>query len=339
VPEEWRGRRVLLRFAGVDYAAQCFLNGVRLGEHVGMYTPFEFDVADLLRYGAGNRLAVVIEPAPVEQPQIGLSDLVRTHKSRMPYWWDFCPRLVHVGIWDSVALVATGPARLTDVWVRPELSEDLSRAEIAVEVALDAAQGTDLDLALSLGGVEVARQQIRASGSQASARFILADPALWWPNGHGDQPLYTLTARALDPASGAESDVRAVTFGIRRLRFVPNEGADPSARPYTAEVNGRRIYLKGRNWVPIDVLYGVERPAKLERLLRLAQAAHVNLLRVWGGGLIEREAFYDLCDRLGIMVWQEFIQSNSGIDNTPPSDPDFLAFLEREARQIGIAPI
>jgi len=115
---------------------------------------------------------------------------------------------------------------------------------------------------------------------------------------------------------------------------VRNEGAPEGSLPYTLVVNGRRVYLNGWNWVPIDALYGVERPAKLERLIRLADRAHVNLFRVWGGGLIEKEAFYDLCDRHGIMVWQEFILSSSGIGNKPSTDPAYVAMMAREAERI-----
>ncbi|RPI98119.1 MAG: hypothetical protein EHM39_08535, partial [Chloroflexi bacterium] len=136
VPDEWRGRRVHLCFEGVDYEAQFFLNGAALGAHRSMYTPAVFDVAEHLHYGADNLLAVVIEPAPIEQPQVGRTSLVRTHKSRMTYWWDFCPRLVHQGIWDGVYLDATGPARIGDVWVRSALDDDFSRATITVDVTL-----------------------------------------------------------------------------------------------------------------------------------------------------------------------------------------------------------
>ncbi len=113
-----------------------------------------------------------------------------------------------------------------------------------------------------------------------------------------------------------------------------SETPDETARPYTACVNGRRIYMKGYNWVPIDAMYGVRRTGKLQRLLRLVKDAHVNCLRVWGGGLVEREDFYDFCDENGILIWQEFIQSSSGIENEPSSDPDFLKLMEREAAVI-----
>jgi beta-mannosidase len=99
-------------------------------------------------------------------------------------------------------------------------------------------------------------------------------------------------------------------------------------------VNGERIFMRGWNWVPIDVLYGVPRPEKLERLLRLAARANVNVLRVWGGGVIESEEFYSWCDRLGILVWQEFSQSSSGFESTPSDDPAFVYTLGSDARSI-----
>ena len=125
VGPEHRGRRIRLRFEGVDYEAGFYLNGEKLGEHRSMFTPATFEVGDRLRFGDENLLAVVLEPAPVEQPQVGRTSLVRTHKTRMNYWWDFCPRLVHLGIWDGVCLEISGAVRIEDAWVRPHLGEGL----------------------------------------------------------------------------------------------------------------------------------------------------------------------------------------------------------------------
>lgn len=346
VPEVYYGRRIRLRFEGVDYEAQFFLNGEKLGEHSGMFTPVEFDVSGRLKFGEDNLLAVVIQPAPYEQPQVGRTSRVRTHKSRMTYWWDFCPRLVHQGIWDGVTLEISGPVYVEEIFVQPRLSEDFQNARVSISAELSSTGGApvEVETAIYYREQEVARGHgAHAAGPQGSHIEIVLDiekPRLWWPNGHGEQPLYRLEMKALQAASGegdspvTVSHLRDVAFGIRRISFERNETADESARPYTLVVNGRRIYIKGWNWVPLDVMYGVERPEKLERLLKLAQNAQVNLLRVWGGGLIEKSAFYDLCDRLGILVWQEFIQSSSGLDNIPSSDPHFVGFMAEQARKI-----
>ena len=337
-PQELSGQRVQLRFEGVDYAAQFFLNGERLGEHASMYTPALFDVGSRLVYGGENVLAVVIEPAPHEQPQVSRTNRVRTHKSRMTYWWDFCPRMIHVGIWDDVSLVASGAVRFDDVFVRPLLNADFTRADVPVSVTVDsaAAQTVTLDVALRLNGQTVAVEQVTravpAGTSRLDVALVLDNPALWWPNGSGAQPLYE--AEVIVSTGETISDRRVVRFGVRKVTLVANETSDETALPYTFVVNGRKLYANGWNWAPQDVMYGVRGTPKLERLMRLAERAHVNLLRVWGGGLIEREAFYDQCDRRGLMIWQEFIQSSSGIDNDPPRDAEFIAMMVREAEQI-----
>jgi beta-mannosidase len=336
-----RGQRAQLRFEGIDYAAQIFLNGHDLGAHSGMYVPALFDVdGGMLNYGGENVLAVVILPAPHEEPQVGRSSRVRTHKSRMTYWWDFCPRMVHVGLWDDVTLRFSGDVRLDDVYVRPRLDDALQRADVDVTLALDA-RTAQVALAVEVvirdGDAVVSRlTAVRRAGAGANHLTLtlpVDQPRLWYPNGHGDQPLYTAEV-SLSGADGAGHDRRLVRFGIRRIEMIPNAGADPSARPYALVVNGQRVYIKGWNWVPLDAMYGVPRPEKLDHLLTLAQRAHVNLLRVWGGGLIEKSAFYERCDELGLLVWQEFIQSSSGIDNNPPTDPGFIAHMVREAGQI-----
>ncbi len=334
-----QGQRVQLHFKGVDYEAQFFLNGERLGAHRGMYTPAMFEVGDRLKFGVENLLAVVVEHAPDELPQVGRSEQVRTHKSRMGYWWDFCPRMVHLGIWDDVYLDITGAVLIADVFVRPQLADDFSRADVSVSTTLDTDRHATVEVETSVEfeGQTIATERTRhalAPGQTAlNICLPVESPRLWFPNGHGEQPLYTALIRVLSMTK-EESDERIVTFGIREIKFARNDTPDETARPYTFVVNGKRIYAKGWNWVPMDVLYGVPRPEKLERLLTLAQRANVNLLRVWGGGLIEKDAFYDACDRRGIMVWQEFIQSSSGISNQPPTNPEFIAMMVREAEQI-----
>lgn len=353
VDDALAGQRVQLCFEGVDYEAEFFLNGESLGTHTGMFTPAGFDVTERLHYGGQNHLVVVIEAAPHEEPQVGRTSRVRTNKARMNYWWDFSPRFVHQGIWDAVYLHVTGPAGLADVHVQPELAAGLDRATVHVTVEVDTAtagayaitadicpsdamiDGGDTPAAADLHDRQTQTFRLDAGRGIVSFTFEIAEPRLWWPNGYGEQSLYecTVTARNTDEANTL-SDTRRVTFGIRRVEMWPNDTPDASARPYALAVNGRKVYIKGWNWVPMDVLYGVPRPDKLNRLLRLVQEAHANLLRVWGGGLIQTEAFYDLCDRLGILVWQEFIQSSSGIDNVPSEDPAFIEMMTRDAEQI-----
>ncbi len=338
VPASFRGRRLQLHFAGIDYAAQVFLNGVFLGTHEGMFTPVAFDVSDVVDQEGENTLAVVLDPAPVEQPQVGRTSLVRSHKSRMTYWWDFCPRLVHLGIWDNVYLEAVGPIKITDVHVQPRLSADYQEAVVGLAISVAANQGGIVRLESVIrkdsGSEYVLSNEFTLNPGTHSLQqqVTVAHPELWWPNGMGEAALYQASVRVI--CAGEISDRRDVTFGIRDVQWVHSAGATADALAYTPVVNGRSTYIYGWNWVPMDMLYGVPDEGRLRHLLRLAKEAHVNMLRVWGGGLIERDAFFQLCSEYGIMVWQEFIQSSSGIENTPAADSGFVQYMVDQARQI-----
>lgn len=339
IEEALEQKRVRLCFEGVDYDAKFYLNDQYLGEHHSMYTPVSFDVTELVQTGEKNLLSVVLEKAPDEQPQVSKTRYVKTHKSRMTYWWDFCPRMIHLGIWDDVYLKVTKGALLGQIDLETELSDDHKKAVVRVKAPVEdlhfGRQRIPVEAMVSMDGVCLAEQRKFAENGSAEFEFEVEDPKLWWPNGYGSQPLYELRLFVYETETDREaSDEKKVRFGIRSLTFVKNETPDETARPYTACVNGRRIYMKGYNWVPIDAMYGVRRTGKLQRLLRLAKDAHVNCLRIWGGGLLEREDFYDLCDENGILLWQEFIQSSSGIENEPSTDPAFLTMMEQEAAVI-----
>ncbi|HET7829354.1 MAG TPA: hypothetical protein VFL03_07335, partial [Candidatus Limnocylindrales bacterium] len=289
-----------------------------------------------------HRLDVVVAPAPASESQVGRTSRVRIHKSRMSYGWDFCPRLVHQGIWRPVALVVAGPVRLVSCRATPSLSDDLADAMVEVRVGLEAASGAvpvgaDVRVALLDGDAEVAIGQTRIGvqpdATTTTLSLAVEAPRLWWPNGFGEPALYELVVRLSGP-DGATLDAHRQVVGFRTVRLVPNEGAPAGARGYTFEVNGTRVYATGWNWVPVDVFHGVRRPALEEHLLRLAADARVVLLRVWGGGLIESESFYDACDRLGIMVWQELSQSSSGVDSVPSTDEAFVRLMADEARAV-----
>jgi beta-mannosidase len=275
VPERaWVYRRRVggggrVELGGVDHAATVFLDGEEVARHEGAFTPFAVDIPE-----GEHLLAVVVHRAPESEPQVGRTSRVRVHKSRMGYGWDFCPRMIHQGIWRPVTL--DPPAEL---FPRVTLVDGAGVVEVDGEVVLR-----------------------------------VDSPELWWPNGMGEQRLYPV--RVGD---------RELSVGFRQLEF---------SRPGAFVVNCVPMPVKGWNWVPLDALYGVPRPEKLAHLLELAARAGVNLLRVWGGGLIETPEFYELCDRLGLLVWQEFSQSSSGEESVPSDDPDFVATLVGDAREI-----
>jgi len=327
--------RWVLRFHGVDYRCHVFLNGQKLGGNEGTFIPFELDATSVLKVGGEpNRLAVVVERAPDEQFQIGYTSKVRTWKPRFAYGWDWCTRLVPLGIWKSVELIRDDGLRILDLWARPSVAADGVSGRVDATVRLSALREMDVELCGTVlqSGAVVAEsrvmQHVQAGTRDVEFGLDVAPVELWWPNGHGAQPLYGIEVAAAGPGCGDASSVR---IGFRTFRMVPNEDAPADALPYTVEVNGKRIYIKGWNWAPTHHLYRRQTPERYRRLIELAREAHVTFLRVWGGGLLEREVFYDLCDEAGILVWQSFSQSSSGIDNEPPKDPEYMNLAVRHA--------
>ena len=344
IPAEFQGKTIRLHFDGVDSNCTIFLNGERIGTHENMFVPFDFDVTERLRYDQPNTLLVIVDhmpPVEAVQGQIGWTSRARVWKSRFTYNWDWCTRLVPLGIWQSVRVIATDDLFLTDVWVRPQVYELTATVEVRASVHASKANVTSGRVRLQMsdpqgqpiGQAQEAEVQVTSQEGNYVFMVDIANPQLWYPNGMGEQPLYQARVEVLS-ASGEVTDARQVAFGIRTIRAISNVGASTTALPYTIEVNGRRMYVKGWNWAPIDNLYGRPQLDRYERLLTLAHHAHCNLLRVWGGGLLEREEFYNLCDQLGILVWQEFHQSSSGIDNRPPADEEYQAYIEQLARQM-----
>lgn len=328
------GERAVLCLDGVDHAATVHVDGAAVAYHEGAFVPFEADVTDLLASGGEHLVAVVVHPAPASEPQVGCTSRVTVHKSRMGYGWDFCPRMVHQGVWRPVRLEVGPLPRLAEASVATGLSADLAEGEVTVHAHLHGPGAGRLRVTVADGGREVARDERPVSvgeRSRVTMALRLGSPRLWWPNGTGEAHLYRVEVSLHD---GGQVASRGFDVGFRRVELHANAGAPADALPYTLVVNGVRRYLKGWNWVPIDALYGVPRPGKLAHLLRLARDAHVNLLRVWGGGLVETPEFYAHCDRLGLLVWQEFSMSSSGIDSVPSQDPAFVQALVDEARSV-----
>ncbi|MDN4613367.1 glycoside hydrolase family 2 TIM barrel-domain containing protein [Leifsonia sp. F6_8S_P_1B] len=204
--------------------------------------------------------------------------------------------------------------------------------------AVDAAVApTDIDgteaTATATEANGMASATVTAPTRSGTATLRLPSPALWHPNTAGSQPLYRVTVTLTD-ADGRVLDSTSRLTGFRTAELVRNEGAPADARGYTAVVNGTPVAMVGWNWTPADTLFGAIRDETVEHLLGLAAASGARMVRVWGGGLIESEHFYETCDRLGLLVWQEFSQSSSGMQSAPSTDPAFVALMREEAEAI-----
>ncbi|MEJ2208780.1 MAG: glycoside hydrolase family 2 TIM barrel-domain containing protein [Anaerolineae bacterium] len=349
------GERVHLVLRGVDYISDLYVNGNHLGRHEGMFSPQVHDITPLL--AGRNRLAVRLLGArwlPQDRSSPGEKLLNRiearlggmpgefpqrrdTLKCQMNFGWDFAPPLRPVGIWDDVYARVSGGVFIRDVIATPHPDDGPARLLIEVELDADAPREVRLECVLAPqtfeGRPTIVEQaaQVRAGPNRLHVEMEVSEPQLWWPWDHGRPDLYRLSVRILDAGrplgAGYVLDSVSRPLGLRRVEL---ETAD---RAWTLRVNGRPVYARGSNWVPANILPGEVRRADYEQLLALVRRANMNLLRVWGGGLREKRAFYDLCDRQGILVWQEFPFACAFLTRFPRS-PDYLALAETEARAI-----
>ncbi len=329
-------KKIRLVFHGVDYDCMVYLNDQFLGEHVGMYEPFSFDITSCFHQAQTFTLRVLIKHAPDEIGQIGRTSEVFTQKSRFNYKWDFSTRLVNLGIWKDVDLVAEDSARIEDLQVTSTVDDvGLGIIQILGEVF---SEQSDQDFILrglcTKDGVEIVSG---LTSVQAGERFCftlqIQSPELWYPNGIGSQTLYDLQVLLESKTENTSHilDQSELKIGIRKMEYLQNEGSAADSFPYTFVVNGQKLYIKGVNLTPLDHIYGDIPEEMVAYVLRRAAEMNVNMVRVWGGGLIESKTFYQLCDQLGLLVWQEFIQSSSGIDNVPSKDRAFQDLLCKSA--------
>ncbi|MEQ4717970.1 glycoside hydrolase family 2 protein [Nonomuraea sp. B19D2] len=310
--DDGHGRADLV-FEGLDTIATVILNGIEVGTTANMHRSYRFPVRELLREGR-NRLTVHFSSphAYAEERRAELGALPGPYpepyqfirKMACNFGWDWGPTLVTSGIWRPVGLHTWTTARLAQV--RPEITLDGRDGLVRVHVTVERAAGPAADLPLTLSA-EVAGASARASLAPGACEAVLElrvrEPALWWPRGYGEQARHPLTVTLEETG---DSWRREVGFRSVRLDTTPDAGPDPKGSAFTLFVNDVPVFVRGANWIPDDCF-----PARVtqERLAeRFAQTceAHVNLLRVWGGGLYEGEEFYDLADELGIMVFQDF---------------------------------
>jgi len=330
-----------LIFEGLDYQAIIYLNGEEIGRHANAHRPCRLDVTGKLRPGR-NLLAIAVESGlyyAVDRPGAAYTPdlftvLTKRHWLRKPQYetgWDWHPRLLNVGITGAVSLEVADEPWLEAVAILPALSDDHHHATVEVRAfahnpGTDGGDGAyDLYARVVETGVETRVRAVLTPGeNRVVATLAIADPAVWWPCGHGPQPLYTIEV-ALE-RDGVALDRRTRRTGIRRVRIV--QDPHPEVGRYCIiEVNGRPIFCKGGNWVPPDMIPSQVPPDRLRALVDLAVGANFNFLRVWGGGTYAGHDLLDLCDETGLLVWHDL---PFACTRYPGDDPAFLAEVRAE---------
>ena len=342
VPE---GGCCFLRFEGIDCFADIYVNGIRLGESDNMLIAHEFDLDGALRpEGEENTLEVYLRSSVIEgRSQITPSfsrnspspESVYVRRAPHTYGWDIMPRLVSAGLWRGVFLDVREKASIRDAfWYVEHLDPGTRDAGVHLDYTLslppDFRTGTlQLEYTLSLDGETKVRGEIVPDAHAGRIRLDVPHAELWWPRGMGGHPLYDAVL-SLKDRQGRVLGADTVRLGIRtaRLDATPVHSAAQPGR-FCFVINGEKVFIKGSNWTPLDAFHSRD-AAFLERTFALALDLNCNMLRCWGGNVYEDHAFFDLCDKNGVMVWQDFSMGCSQY----PQDPEFQARIGQEVRSV-----
>lgn len=326
---------ILLTFHGIDTISEIFLNEKKIGVTDNMFKKFEFNVKTLLKT-TGNLLIVKIK-SPIKEARAKVKKyrkrLQTSHngigapylrKAQYSYGWDWGPALPDIGIWKPVEIIGYNDLRIGSIQIHQELSYNKDPLKITnlEEYEILNVESVDLKVVINIQSseedIDALKHGIRAEfippkadlmiqehplkSNEVILHYIFKDPELWWTHDLGQPQLHELNVYLFKEDT---VDSKSLKIGIREIKLIREK--DQWGESFYFRLNGVPIFAKGANWVPIDSF--IPRGKKLnlyEKLLKDVKIANVNMVRVWGGGIYEDEAFYDLCDELGILVWQDF---------------------------------
>ena len=332
--EDLKADSAILRCEGLDTLCSVYLNGKKIGSADNMHRTWEWNVLPDLRTGENTVRIVFASPLkyiaaenekrPCWQTTDATPGFPHIRKAHCQFGWDWGPRLPDAGIWRKIGLYIVRGGRLKDMMIlqehkngkvtlriapQPELKGDIREPELEITV-------TDPD-----GTVYAA---------DPAGTVTIPEPKLWWPAGYGSQPLYTV--RAVLRVNGETADTLEKRIGLRTMTVSREKLAD--GEEFCHVVNGVKVFAMGADYIPEDSLFGRMTPERTRRLLEDARLANHNTVRVWGGGCYPDDAFFDICDELGLLVWQDFMFACAYYDLTEEFEQSVIAEAEDNIRRI-----
>lgn len=332
-----KGQKVLLCFEGIDTYSEISLNGQPVLQTNNMFTPWSSEVEHLLVPGI-NTLEVILKsayheglkkhsqlsyslPANNDEGEVKVSPFTR--KAPYMYGWDWGPRLLTAGIWKKVRLRFLPDAIISELSYRIiELEAERAVLEVFTDYTLYRQGHYELSLRVDGNTFEHIQLSNREGENTHQCQLLIKDPQFWWPAGHGGQYLYEI--HAVLAAEGEKVDAAVTRAGLRTAELITHR--DPGKDSFTIRINQKDIFIRGANIIPLEYFVSDIRDTHYEQLIENALVVNMNMLRAWGGGIYEADAFYNLCDEKGIMVWQDFMFACGMY----PSDSEFLNNLDRE---------
>ena len=332
-----------LVFDGLDAAAQVYLNGTQVLNADNMFRVWRIPVKGRLR--AGQNLLRVVFPSPITaaeavantdpwQPRTKTADKTYIRKAAYEYGWDWGPRFVTSGIWRPVRVEAWDKVRIADFAIHQrDVSREVAHldAEVQVESSIDGP--AQVSVQYSGDGKPISltsRVNLHAGQNVIDFPVEIRQPKLWYPAGYGDQPLYDFSAQV--STGSAASDERKMRTGLRSI--VLRRELDKWGRSFEFIVNGIPVFAKGADVIPFDSFPNRVTTANYRRILQSARDANMNMIRHWGGGYYETDEFYQICDELGIMVWQDFMFGNDWQPGTYAFKQNIEAEAEDQVRRL-----
>ncbi|TDQ08084.1 glycosyl hydrolase 2 galactose-binding domain-containing protein [Pedobacter metabolipauper] len=359
IPANFRDKKIWLKFNGINYRSEIWLNGKNIGTMAGMFNSRQFDITELANRKGKNILAVKVKPVDIpgssnrsknvragavgENANGGDGEMGKNVSMLMSVGWDFTApdgiRDRNTGIWREVELFASGPVLIEHVFVMSKLPlPDTTSAEETIK--LDLVNSTNrqqrgvLSVQVKDAGISFSKAVTLKAGERRSITLTpnefkqlrIRVPKLWWPLNKGNQHLYRLDLKFTADGASSAGTVASTRFGIREIS-TDQQTPDRSRRFL---VNGHPVFIRGSNWVPEAMLRNSVSRTYAE--LRYTRQAGINFLRLWGGGIAESDYFYQLCDEFGILVWSEFWIT--GDTRFPTDTALYFANLESTVKRI-----
>jgi len=332
--EQLNNEFVALRFNGLDTYAKVFLNDKKIITADNMFRIWEAEVKEALIVGE-NELKVQFEspinhnkfqvdnhpyklPSGNETDEIETKVASFTRKAAYHFGWDWGPRFVTSGIWRDVELVTWNRARIKNINTITKFLDN-DKAVMLTQLEIDTKEKVEI----YVDGKLVTN--VRAGWADHEFEFELEAPKLWWCNGEGEAHLYNQKIEL--KVRGEVVDVQEHRFGVRTIELI-NE-PDETGTSFYFKVNGKPVFMQGANYIPQDLFVPRVSEAQYKKLLTQVKDANMNMIRVWGGGIYENDIFYDLCDELGILVWQDFMFAGS----LYPKDEGFKENIKEEVTE------
>ncbi|OJJ19704.1 hypothetical protein BKI52_19420 [marine bacterium AO1-C] len=322
-------------FEGLDTYAEVKLNDTTIIQANNMFREWRIDVKKLLRVGKNHLTVHFRSPisynreqyekypyklpsgSETKEPRVGSF----TRKAAYHFGWDWGPRFVTMGIWRPVKVHIWNTAKITNVHCYTQSIKNTKEAQMMAKVSVQASKAAQVKMTLN---DSTFTYDLKKGENIITYPFTVKNPQLWWCNGQGKPHLYTLKVAMDCDGQIIKKDTR---YGIRTIELINKP--DSIGTAFYFKLNGKPVFMKGANYIPQDVFLPRVSADRYEKLIQDVKNANMNMIRVWGGGIYEQDLFYDLCDKNGILVWQDFMFAGS----LYPDNADFVANVKQEVKE------